>query len=252
MEEIHAYQLRIGKPVSSTLGSNYTLFAAANRYNQFNDLATQSGRSLPTFLKTALEMFPSGSRHSPIERNDAHFVDWCTFLWAASPASYQRCIDPQDNGARKAVWQGGNPFLASVLAIDLFVRGYGLDTVPLFNRRLVDVCPWFTAEDRQAAIVAVTVAYLQSDRDQRKGEEKTRTEGVQNRLAPKKKRGRPRVAEKDPKRVEVDLKLYRDWQVSGLTQKEFLRERNIPENDGLDQLGRGKHYAKKSGNNSDS
>lgn len=75
--------------------------------------------------------------------------------------------------------------------------------------------------------------------------------GDEERRLPKSKRGRPRVAEKDPKRVEAELKLYRDWRVSGLTQKKFLRERNIPENDGLLQLGRGKHYAKKSGKNKD-
>jgi hypothetical protein len=77
------------------------------------------------------------------------------FLWLANPANFDRCTDPTDPGARKGVWRGGNPFMASALAIEQFVSDYRTDTLFQLYRRAAEVCPWFKAEDRAAAVAAV-------------------------------------------------------------------------------------------------
>ncbi len=161
---IHGRGLRSDCPDTFGRSGWHTLVVEAKKFNQFNDLATQAGRSLPSFLKPSANMFPSGFSHLPSQRNEMHVLDWCMFLWTASPSSFRRCLDSSDDGARRAVWQGGNPFLASVLAIDLFVRAYGLETVSLYSRSLAEVCPWYSLEDRSAALAAVSAAFVEPDR----------------------------------------------------------------------------------------
>lgn len=65
-----------------------------------------------------------------------------------------------------------------------------------------------------------------------------REEGVPQLRTKPKKRGRRQEAERDPNRVAAENKLYRDWETSGLSQSEFLRERGIDEKQGKRILDR--------------
>jgi len=80
--------------------------------------------------------------------------------------------------------------------------------------------------------------------------EGTDGETEEEEMKPPRGRGRRPAAETDPQRVQQDIKLYRDWQGSGLSQKEFLRQRRIPEEEGIRSIDRGDYHAKKQGNNS--
>ena len=66
------------------------------------------------------------------------------------------------------------------------------------------------------------------------------------RTTPLKRRpGRPKVVDKEPRRYEADLKLYRDYSSSGVSQREFLRRLGRDDDDGMKALDRGrKHQAK--------
>ena len=66
---------------------------------------------------------------------------------------------------------------------------------------------------------------------------------------PKRRRGRRPAVEVDPKRVQEDMKLYRDWMASNLSKRAFLGLRSIPEEEGLKTLDRGDYHSKKLGNN---
>ena len=63
--------------------------------------------------------------------------------------------------------------------------------------------------------------------------------------------GRRSAKEANPNRYKADLKFYRDWQASGLSQREFVRERGLNHEEGVKSIGRGKHHEKKSGDNSE-
>lgn len=167
MDELQRLQvqlLQLGRSVDVQSSGECSLAVDSGRFAQFRDLCEQAGRSLPPFLKPPMNLFPSGSWHLPSRRNENHLMDWFVFLWAASPPSFQACIDSRDDGARKAVWRGGNPFLASVLAIDQLIRGYRPDTVPLFAQRLAEVSPWIAFEDRPAVKEAITAAFQEPER----------------------------------------------------------------------------------------
>ena len=358
-------------------GSNHTLYSIDQCYKLFNDLATQAGRALPPALKASTSFFRSGSSQFPVEPYQDPFTDWCLFLWVTSPSSFKRCLVGRDENSRRTVWQGGNPFLASVLAIDQFVRGYSDETVPQFNRRIAEVCPWFSPDERPAIIEIIESAFEESSlqlvestgeyvlqdivaflewrqlikrfdanrqmhlkpsmsalealsynqwcafnqpiqgrldemgaaslHTYRRLEKAARTQfqtsldlsiflmlvadvceatgtTTNDRMAmcldefgilmdrwegrndneggdpgdaiaiehsSRRDRGRRPTTESDPKRVQKDIKLFQDWKSSGLTKKEFLHKRNIPEDDGLHAIDRGQYHARKSGNNSD-
>jgi hypothetical protein len=62
---------------------------------------------------------------------------------------------PPEWNARKATWQGGNPHMASVLAIDEHLLGFTQETMYALDRRSVELFPWFSDEDRATAFLAV-------------------------------------------------------------------------------------------------
>jgi hypothetical protein len=129
---------------------------------QFVQFAEHGGRYLPVPLVPSIRLLPPGANPFGRKSRPEPLVSWMEFLWVANPASFPLCTDPDDPGARKSVWRGGNPFMASVLAIDQFIGGYSLETLGEFNRRVVEVCPWFDREDRAAALAAVEAAFTRS------------------------------------------------------------------------------------------
>jgi hypothetical protein len=164
LDRLQVDSLRRGKNLMIASSGEYSI-AIEDDHKHFLELASQAGKCLPPFLKPSMNLYPSESWHLPTARNPEPLMDWLVFLNAAQPDSFQPCIDPSDEGAKLAAWNGGNPFLSSTLAIDLFIRIYIAGTVPLFSKRLVQICPWFTHEDRPAVSAAIEVAFQTVERN---------------------------------------------------------------------------------------
>jgi len=149
-----------GRGVNTQEGPQLIYWTDSEPGGNYTELAQHAGRQLPEQFIPSVRLLPPGvSPIRPDYRPDP-LVAWSEFLWLANPLNYQRCSDSCDVGARKAVWKGGNPFMASALAIDQFVRSFGDDTLELLNRRMIEVCPWFShSEDRSAALAAVNDAF---------------------------------------------------------------------------------------------
>ena len=143
------------------------------------------------------------------------------------------------------------------LSIRLFRDDLNAGTCKMFRHALV-ASGMSVSEAREATIpeVLAQLRLLQegvSQNEARCGEQKSVASSAGNAEQVKKskgKRGRKKAKDADPDRYKKDLKFYQDWQVSTLTQPAFVRERGVDLNEGMKSLGRGKHYAKKSGNNS--
>jgi len=129
------------------------------------------------------------------------------------------------------------------LSIHLFRDDLNARTCKMFRHALVD--DGLSASEARWVTIADVLARLHPVRAGASG-------GCEAKPIPSRKRrpGRRKAKEANPERYKTDLKFYQDWESSGLTQREFIRERGVDSEEGMKSLGRGKHYAKKSGINS--
>ncbi len=159
IEQIQQHAIKMGRGINSQIGAELVYWTDTEPGGTFIQLAEHAGRQLPAPFIPSIRLLPPGlqiwGRDQP-----SPLVAWAEFLWMSNPQNYQTCSDSQDPGARKAVWKGGNPFMASALAIDQFIQNYGPETLAQYNRRIVEVCPWFSGpEDRSAAATAIEAAF---------------------------------------------------------------------------------------------
>lgn len=143
------------------------------------------------------------------------------------------------------------------LSIRLFRDDLNARTCKMFRFALVDA--GMSVAEAGGATIADVLARLQPIRagvnrnNENAGEQNSRESGG-GKSKPinttKRRPGRRNAKDADPERYKADLKFYRDWQASGLTQTEFLRGRGTNAEEGVKTLGRGKHHARKTGNNS--
>ncbi len=145
------------RPYDSTSGLDAEAWGEREPHRVFIDLATHAARAWPARLRPSVPLLPirwtsTSGRTSPL-------AAWLDLLWLACPDNFNLCVYPMHREWLYAKWQGGNPFLASVLAIDRFIRGYSADTAFDLDQQAVSQVPWFTLEDRAAALAAVSAAH---------------------------------------------------------------------------------------------
>ncbi len=128
------------------------------------------------------------------------------------------------------------------LSIRLFRDDLNARTCKLFRYALVDA--GMSASEAEEVTIADVLARLCSAQEGVSCGSKTKPSPLK-----KRRPGRRKAKEADPERYKADLKFYQDWESSDLTQREFIRKRGVDPEQGMKSLGRGKHYAKKSGDN---
>jgi hypothetical protein len=160
---------------------------------------------------------------------------WGVIMWALSPSDFS--IEFATDRSNPVITAGG---CLEAIASNVCQRIAATEDCQTLKRdirlQLAGDNPWLNHEDRRAARRAIEAAYTPCISI-------STATGVEE----KKKRGRPKAAERTPASVKADMKLYQDWKASKSTKRNFLRDKGLPEKAGLRQLDRGEYHAKKGG-----
>ena len=151
----------IGKPWKTCFATGYTICGDPDFTEAFVGLAETAARSLPSALRLPLPLVPLGGRdHPPTDAPVSDFVAWLEFLWLARPTEFAALLtESVNNPAVQAEWRGGNPCLASVLAIDQFLAVPDAGLRRVLELRASEACPWFAPADRVAVRAAIEAAH---------------------------------------------------------------------------------------------
>ena len=202
-------------------------------------------RLLPAELTSGFgpPLFPPGT-FSPHVEHEPAWWRWAAVMWLVQPAAYR--LFPASAYAAPFLTLTTTPELtAAAVCARLAAAPDRRDLIADLRRQLARANPWLDPADQRAAVLAVEAAHPRRVNLPHEG-----FVAASPSRANKQKRGRPPAIKTNPKRVKEDIKLHRDWQVSRLTKKEFLRVRGLEEDEGLQSIDRGRKHSERVGNKS--